>query len=972
MDNCTTYTCLSDKFFVPSEEPEKLYFLYCNIRSMRSNFNTFLSEIDIIKHKLSFIVLSEVWIGSNEMFSYKIPGFSIVGNCNDSYRAGGVICFVHNSISFIKHDFCMNTADCLLLEISINSLRFNIFSIYRLQQFSEYSFTEELNNKLHLFKLNTIYLGDINLDLMKNSNTSFNYNNIMSINSFYSLINCPTRITNTSATCVDHIFVKFRNVSCFKQAIFDVGVTDHCMLGLSYNVGERIIINNTSLCNSMKLKYNYDGLKHELESFNWDYLYSLNDVNECFDYFIDTLSYFIKKNTTQCYIRTNGLIKAKNRSPWISLNILNRIKKRNRLYNLFKKRPYDIDFKCYYNSFVHNLKQDIDNAKNAYFGKLISDCNGDSGKQWKIINSLTGNVKSRNVDRLTLDNGVVISDPKVVADKLNEYFQQVSFGIDFTEPYVVDLNQPGGNGASLFILPTDAKEIANIFSSLSIKKSTGYKHITVQLLKSISYIISPILSYIINLSFQTGVFPDALKKSIIIPILKKSNCFTTDNIRPISQLSIFSKIFEKCMKVRLINYLNRINFQNTNQFGFTKNKSTEDALVNFVNSIYCSLNLNLKTTGLFVDFRKAFDLVQHNILLSKMEHAGVRGNALNWFRSFLNGRTQQTRINNELSSSCLVTSGVPQGSVLSANLFIIFINDLLNVNFIGKPFAFADDIAFLYSNSNKDNIFESITSDLHSLRRWCIINKMLVNVNKTKMVNFDHKGFHFDLPVKYHKSDCNLDATCFCEPIELVSSFKYLGVFLDEKMSWRIHTKELNKILRNNVRQFYFLRNFCDVSLLRSLYFGLINSRIQYGIVCWGGGYKTVVNAIRKTQNQFLRIILRKSSRERSFPLYLELNVLPLQHLFIFKTLRLFYTRSGNRGSCRPSYHVRSNLQRNFIKPKVNKSIFKHSFSFLGPHLFNQLPLDIKLSGNLKQFCTRVYKWLIQFYDVSFVNVSVI
>jgi len=165
-----------------------------------------------------------------------------------------------------------------------------------------------------------------------------------------------------------------------------------------------------------------------------------------------------------------------------------------------------------------------------------------------------------------------------------------------------------------------------------------------------------------------GVFPDCLKLSIVTPIFKKTNSFHISNIRPISLLSIFSKVFEKVMVLRLTKYLNSFLFFSNKQFVFQKGKSTEDALLNITSKVYDSFNMSFKTTGLFIDFRQAFDLENHSILLNKLETVGVGGVALRWFSSFLTGRRQQVRIGDCLSEPRPVGVGVPQGSVLSGDI----------------------------------------------------------------------------------------------------------------------------------------------------------------------------------------------------------------------------------------------------------------------------------------------------------------
>lgn len=245
------------------------------------------------------------------------------------------------------------------------------------------------------------------------------------------------------------------------------------------------------------------------------------------------------------------------------------------------------------------------------------------------------------------------------------------------------------------------------------------------------------------------------------------------------------------------------------------------------------------------------------------------------------------------------------------------------------------------------------------MQQWCESNKMVVNTAKTNYVNFDQNHFEFCSSVKYHKLDCNHNTNCECPILDKVDNFNYLGVYLDQNLSWKTHLSNLQNQLKLSVRKFYYLRNFCDKNLLRTLYYGLVHSRPQYGIVCWGGAFKSYINQLRKTQNTFVRIILKKRKRDSSFPLYRNLNLLPLEHLFAFKTLRLFYTLCGNRGNVRSHYDTRSNKKRIFFKPKANIFKFKQSFVYLGPDFFNRLPIELKEAYNLRVFCTKLKLFLL-------------
>jgi hypothetical protein len=319
---------------------------------------------------------------------------------------------------------------------------------------------------------------------------------------------------------------------------------------------------------------------------------------------------------------------------------------------------------------------------------------------------------------------------------------------------------------SMFVEPVDNEEMVATIKNLKNKKSTGFDNISVEFVKKVATIIAPVLVHVVNLSFMNGVFPEQLKTSTVVPIFKKAQSCKIDNIRPISLLSVFSKIIEKIMRKRLVQYLDRINFFSRRQFGFRQGLGTEDALLSVTDKIYSNFNTNKKTTGLFIDFKTAFDLVDHSILLSKLEAAGIRGTGLCWFNSFLSNRVQKVKILDHMSEPLTVRAGVPQGSVLSATLFLVFINDLLEIPFHGSANAFADDIAFFYSEMTIHEIWTKINEDLEVLNVWCHMNKMKINVNKTKYVNFSLVNtFEFPVNLLFHDLNC-LKINCKCEKIE--------------------------------------------------------------------------------------------------------------------------------------------------------------------------------------------------------------
>lgn len=310
----------------------------------------------------------------------------------------------------------------------------------------------------------------------------------------------------------------------------------------------------------------------------------------------------------------------------------------------------------------------------------------------------------------TTTNNNIITDLQAIAQEFNTFFANIAVdlraSLKFIKQDFLNYSCKGNlSGKSFFFSPITNLEVQAIISSLENKFSKNSSDsISNYIVKECSPLIIDVLAYLFNLSFEKGIFPSALKRAIIIPIFKKGDKTVLNNYRPISLLSVFSKIFEKAVKSRLVNYLNKIEFFHPAQYGFRENRSTEDALLEFLNKAYSTLNSNYSSAALFVDITKAFDMVNHSILCKLLSSIGFRGCALSWFQSYLHNRSQQTRIGNYLSDELLLNIGVPQGSVLGPILFLIYINNIFEQPFKGDVVAFADDMALVYEDSDLRNI----------------------------------------------------------------------------------------------------------------------------------------------------------------------------------------------------------------------------------------------------------------------------
>ena len=272
------------------------------------------------------------------------------------------------------------------------------------------------------------------------------------------------------------------------------------------------------------------------------------------------------------------------------------------------------------------------------------------------------------------------------------------------------------------------------------KKATGPYSIPHQLLNAIPLEIATILSDIINISFKTGKFIDALKYVKVVPVYKnKGSPFEAGNYRPISLLSNVDKILEKLVHKRMIKFLEDNKILYDRQFGFRCKHSTVHGLITITEDIKKSIDNGKLTCGVFIDLQKAFDTVDHKILLKKLEIYGFRGITNDWFSTYLSGRKQYVSVSGVDSNYRDIKHGVPQGSVLGPILFLIYINDLANATIYSRPFNFADDTAILYTDDDPKRLKKRVNIDLKLLLHWLKANKIHLNVAKTEVILFKHK-----------------------------------------------------------------------------------------------------------------------------------------------------------------------------------------------------------------------------------------
>ena len=304
-----------------------------------------------------------------------------------------------------------------------------------------------------------------------------------------------------------------------------------------------------------------------------------------------------------------------------------------------------------------------------------------------------------------------IFNPTHIANRFREYFTNIGPNLAKSIPASDKSHRSFLNGGfinSFFLQSASEQEVTEICSSFRSGTAPGYDSISMNVVKESFNLICAPLTYIINLSLNSGLVPQEMKIARVIPLFKSGDKSLFTNYRPVSVLPVFSKFLERIVYNRLINFLNKYDILSRNQYGFRKNYSTAHALIQLYDKISNALDNKRVTLGLFIDLSKAFDTVNHEILLDKLEHYGVRGVALQWFESYLSCRKQFVQYNDYNSSSLDITCGVRQGSILGPLLFLVYINDLCNVSKVSEMILFADDRNIFYSHTDASYLMEVV------------------------------------------------------------------------------------------------------------------------------------------------------------------------------------------------------------------------------------------------------------------------
>jgi len=951
---------------------------HINIRSLNKNFTELYVFLESLNVEFDVIVLSECWDCYYDLFSTALKNYTFYCESPCYSRVGGIGVFIKDCYTVTRCDamklVCSrdNTVENIWLEINGIDSNYILGAVYRHPGGSVSDFTAAMEVTLSTISSSTtpcILAGDINIDLAKydTHSATTDYVNMLMCNNFLPLSIMPTRITDTSATIIDHIYYyegKNRN----KDYIINCGsiwcdITDHLPVFAILAPKTGIKAHSCPIRNRRNIRIfsdkNYQQFNESVKQINWDPLFMCEEVEEAYLAFESELSFAFQNSFPIVRVSRKRICDKK----WITKGIKKSCAHKNRLYKRWIKTNRKSDGSKY-KAYKKILKHVIDKAKEMYFEQLFDTKRNSIKQLWQNLNAVCSIKKKRDsclVSKLLVNN-CCITDMHEICNSFNDYFAtigcQLASKIDpksCSNPKSVQVSSIKN---SMFCEPVDCEEILNTIAKLKINKSPGPDNFGPKLVQVVADNIVLPLQYLINMSFMRGIVPTKLKIAKVIPVFKKGDRLHVSNYRPISLLNVFDKILEKLMYSRLYAYLLKNNLLYKYQFGFRKNHSTSLALVDVLDTINNYLDKHEKVIAIYLDLQKAFDTVDHDILLYKMYNYGIRGELLKWFRSYLSDRQQYVCVGNACSDFRPIKCGVPQGSVLGPLLFLIYVNDISEVIPNADIRLFADDTNVFVHGKHINSVAADANAVLLMINKWFIENKLSLSLDKTCFSVFGCRNVDTAI-VHLHISNHSL---------KHVRSCKYLGVIIDDELSWKEHIHNLYNILLKFIRIFYKIRAVVPNSMLKMLYFSFIYPRLLYGIEVYGTAGSTILRKLKTLNNKLLRILQRKPFDSSTAGLYKSYDTLPIDKLYEFRLLLLMHNFVHHKHRLpnaflhyfvpnKAIHDFNTRTKTDFHLYSVNKTQGQKCVKYNGSLLWNRLPSSLKSYTS-----TTLYKRTLKLY----------
>jgi exonuclease III len=944
-----------------------------NIRGLAEKSDELICSILSNNSNPQIICLTEHFTTAQNLLNINVISYVLGAKFSrTNYRGGGVCIYVRQDLSFTTLNlmqFCVEKSiEICALKVLLDECNLLVICVYRSPSGNYDCFLnniEEVLKLLYKSKNELVLCGDFNINFLEESSRKTQLLLLLKSYNLCYTVQFPTRITETNSSAIDNIFINKARLNLYEIKSIKNGLSDHdaqllviknINLHKSKNI-QRILRRNVNEFTTVQFLNN-------LANHEWGTIYNMYDVNEMFNAFLNEFLLMYDS----CFPEL-AVAKHSRDVRWLTRGIRISCKRKESLYLLCRNNGNDF-LKHYYKLYCLILKKVIREAKRRYFNNLIISADNKAKTTWKIIRSETG--RTSNLNDELLPQTFLYKNNKIkekdAAHNFNQYFTTVTDNL-FIKKTPVNSEMTYLHSHSLSINTTPKmkleqvteEEVIDVVRKSKPKKSSGYDGISNKIIKLCIHQICKPLVYIINKSLVGGIYPDRLKYAVIKPVYKKKgDKHNISNYRPISLVTGFAKIFETIMSSRLKHHIEMNKLTSPNQYGFQKGLSTEDAVFKLTNVILSAWNRREYVAGIFCDITKAFDCVNHDLLLMKLQFYGVHSILLQWLKSYLCNRSQRVELNirnNKYTSEWeIVGSGVPQGSVLGPLLFNIFINDFpLEISNIAEVIMFADDTSIICSANDPNYLSAKLDLVCNHIFSWFQNNQLMINLDKTQIMKFSPTAV----------TNYSLQSA-MVKKFNEIGRLKFLGIQLDNHLTYKEHLDYLCHKLSSLCFQMRKLANLLNINGLKTIYYAYYHSTIKYGIIHWGNS--TDINKVFLIQKKLIRIMMKVNATHSCRDLFKKLDILPVPCVYLL-SLMTFVVNNQEKFLTNNSVHSKGTRINNlFHLPVTHLSAYQKGVYYSGIRLFNMLPTHILNKKNDKRLFKSALREFLQsnvFYSIN-------
>ena len=938
-----------------------------NVNRILANNGTKLDQIRLVletdKPPVDIYGICETFLTNKvEDNSVNIKGYQTIRKDREYSNGGGLLIYVRDGLNFKRREDLESkdtTIESIWIEIVTSNKNFILSMLYRPPGSNVNDWLNDTEEKLnHAFSedKNLVLMGDFNIDILKDSTLKQKWTDVFEMFDLEQIIQQPTRVTQSTQTLIDHIYVS-RDTKLLHQCVVEFNLSDHKPVYACFDTKipkSKLPDHHLSIKYRNLKKLDHEQLATELINAPWS-CYDSESVNDALDNFTVIFNSVINK---QAPLVTKRVKKA-TQPGWITDEILELINKRD---TAKRKNNHNL-----YKQLRNIVTEKINEAKSNHYKTFVETNQNNPGKLSKMFSKLSGKEKQNNPIPSIITNDITLTEEEDIADTFNRHFTDI---VDKYLPHnqleVPEDWQPTSDlnafitsripvGHNFKIPPIQEHFVHNFLAKLDTKKATGLDEISANILKITNPYITHVITHICNLSIKTNTFPDKWKHAKVTPLFKKNSKHDVNNYRPISILPILSKIIEKHVALQLYEYLNVHKLISARQSGFRPQHSCETALHQMLDEWYNSISKNQSIGILFVDFCKAFDMVDRDILMKKLKVYKFSDNALTWFDSYLSNRKQCVKVNSTLSSKLTVKSGVPQGSILGPLLFLVYINDLPLEPKLDNTTMFADDATSSASAQTDNEVGKELQIKANNMDKWCAKNKMVLNADKTKFMLLKPKR----MAKATHQTKLKIEVQG--KQLGQVPVEKLLGVQIDEALSWDAQIKKQKQTIFFKISFLNKIRKYLPLATRKLFYNSYIKPHFDYCNTIWSNTTKANIDKIYKLQKYAARIILdEKLQKENTTPsavLFQKLDWITFRQNVHYRQAILMYKSLNNEA---PPYmrdmfnyvnevgvrNSRSSTQNKLYQPVAHPK----SLRYTGPKIWNSLDADTRNAKNIKQF----------------------